>query len=68
MYNLSKGTKGLMKVRKPYFQKHPLEAGNMLNIVRWHPEQAFSFTNGQRQIKPGVTDLWLDEYSLVENL
>lgn len=62
MYNLSKGTKGVMKVRKPHFNKNELAAGDIIEIVRWHPEQAYSFSNGQRQIKPGVTDLWLDEY------
>lgn len=62
MYNLSKGTKGLMKVRKPHFNKNELKPGDIIEIIRWHPEQAYSFANGQRQIKPGVTDLWLDEY------
>lgn len=62
MYNLTKGTKGMMKVRKPYYQKHELSKGDIIEIVRWHPEQAFTFANGQRQVKPGVTDLWLDEY------
>ena len=62
MYNLTRGTKGMMKVRKPYYQKNELSKGNIIEIVRWHPEQAFTFANGQRQVKPGVTDLWLDEY------
>lgn len=62
MYNLSRGTKGLMKVRKPYFNKNQLSVGDIVEIIRWHPEQAYSFANGQRTVKPGVTDLWMDEY------
>lgn len=62
LYNISKGTRGLMKARKPYFQKNPVAVGDLLTIVRWHPDQAYSFSDGKRVVKPGVKDLWLDEY------
>ena len=68
LYNIARGTKGMMKVRKPYYNKHQVAAKDIIRIARWHPEQAYSFSNGVREIKPGVTDLWLDEYTLENNL
>lgn len=65
LYNLTKGTRGLMKVRKPYFNKNPLAVGDMIAMIRWHPDQAYSFKDGQRVVKPGVKDLWLDEYRIL---
>lgn len=62
MYNMSKGTRGVMKVLKPYFKKNELKAGDVIEIIRWHPDQAYTFVDGRRQVKPGVTDFWLDEY------
>lgn len=66
LYNISRGTTGLMKIRKPAFNKKPLAAGDILIMKRWHPEQAFAFSGGVRTVKPGVTDLWLDDYEIAK--
>ena len=66
LYNISRGTTGLMKIRKPAFNKKPLAAGDILIMKRWHPEQAFTFSGGVRTVKPGVTDLWLDDYEIAK--
>lgn len=64
MYNLSRGTTGMMKVLKPYFQKNPVVAGNIIRLIKWTPKPAFSFANGVRTIKQGQKDLWADAYEI----
>lgn len=64
MYNVASGTVGLMKVRKPYFKKNPVSVGNVIFLDDWTKSPAMSYANGQRTIRPGVFDLWIQKYHL----
>ena len=64
LYNIARGTKGVMKLRKPMFKKKPLKKGDVIYLDRWHPEQAYHYVNGVSTPKPGVTDFWIVEYTI----
>ena len=65
LYNIAKGTEGVMKVRKATFADQPLEVGNVLRLDKWKSQQAYQYTNGKAIPKPGVNDLWLEKYTLL---
>ena len=65
LYNISKGTVGLMKIRKPRYKKDPMQVGNVIFMINWQQKQAYSFKDGKPQAKPGVYDLWLTDYKVV---
>lgn len=64
MYNVASGTVGVMKVRKPYFKKNPVQVGNVIFLDDWTKAQAVYYANGQRNIRPGVYDLWIKAFHL----
>lgn len=65
LYNVASGTTGRMKVRKPVFNMKPLEVGAMLQMKAWKQKPAMQFIDGKAIPKPGVFDLWLDDYSVL---
>ena len=65
LYNVSKGTVGTMKVKKPIYKKDPMQTGNVIFMIDWQQKQAFSFKDGKPQPKPGVYDNWLTKYKIV---
>lgn len=67
MYNVAKGTVGVMKARKPLYQKKPVAAGDVIRLMEWKREPAYQYTDGKRTVKPGVFDLWMRDYEVVKN-
>lgn len=65
LYNVSSGTVGIMKVRKPTYKKTPLIPGNVINLVSWEKKPAYQFKDGKPQARPGVQDLWMKEYKIL---
>ena len=66
LYNVARGTVGLMKVRKPTFNKEPLQIGDVIRLESWEKKPAYQYTDGKPKAKPGVYELWMREYSLVQ--
>ncbi len=62
LYNISKGTMGMMKVRKAKYQKSPIEVGDVIRLYDWDKRPAYQYSNGQRTVKIGVYELWMKEY------
>ena len=64
MYNVAAGTVGVMKVRKPTFKKQPVSVGDVIVLEDWKKSPAPYYANGQRSIRPGVFDLWIQSYRI----
>ncbi len=65
LYNVAKGTVGLMKVRKPDYASAPMKVGNVIDLLRWEQKPAYQYVDGRRSIKPGIYDLWIREYKIL---
>lgn len=65
MYNIAKGTTGIMKVKKSFFNEHPLKIGNVIDLLEWDRKPAYQYANGERAIKPGIFDLWMRQYKII---
>ncbi len=65
LYNLATGSVGLMKVKKADYKEQPVFAGNMVHLLHWERRPAYQFIGGKPKKKPGVTDLWLQEYAVL---
>ena len=64
-FNAARGTTGIMKVRKPYFQSKPIEVGNVVKLNSWERKPAYQYVDGQRKVRPGVFDIWMKEYEII---
>lgn len=64
MYNIASGTVGIMKVRKPTYNKQPLQPGDVIQMKDWVKKQKMQFSDGISKPVPGVYDLWMNSYSL----
>lgn len=65
LYNVASGTVGLMKVRKPAYKKQPLAPGQVVALRKWEQKPAYQFRDGKPVPKPGVMDLWMQEYAVL---
>ena len=66
LYNVAKGTVGVMKVRKPVYQKAPVKEGDVIRLIGWKRKPAYQYIDGKQTIKQGVFDLWISEYEVVK--
>ena len=65
LYNVAKGTVGVMKMRKPLYQKKPVETGSVIRLMEWQRKPAYQYNSGERKPKPGVFDLWILDYEVL---
>ena len=65
LYNIAKGTEGVMKIRKATFALTPLEFGSIIRMDQWKSKQAYQYNDGKAIPKVGVNDLWLEQYTLI---
>lgn len=67
LYNISKGTTGVMKIKKADFNHAPIQVGDIIRFGpnEWERKQAFGYTDGVSAAKPGVFDLWIKKYSII---
>ena len=65
LYNVAKGTVGIMKVRKPVYKKAPLQEGDVIDLLSWQQKPAYQYKDGKATVKPGVFDLWIQEYKIL---
>ena len=64
LYNLSKGTVGVMKIRKNLFTKNPLKVGDVVKLTEYDKRPARKFVGGKSVVNPGVYDLWITGYEI----
>ena len=67
LYNVAKGTTGVMKVRKPVYKRAPVQEGDVIRLIGWKRKPAYQYVDGKQTIKTGVFDLWIDEYEIISS-
>lgn len=67
LYNVAKGTVGIMKVRKPVYQKAPVQEGDVIRLIGWKRKPAYQYIDGKQTVKEGVFDLWISDYEIIKN-
>ena len=67
LYNVAKGTVGVMKVRKPVYQKALVKEGDVIRLIGWKRKPAYQYIDGKQTVKEGVFDLWISEYEVIKN-
>ena len=65
LYNVAKGTVGMMKMRKDLFKKNPLQVGDVVELLDYDERQARRFVGGKSVINPGVFELWITDYKIL---
>lgn len=65
LYNLTSGTVGLMKIKKPLYLEQKVAAGDVIHLREWNRRQAYEYVAGKSRPKKGVTELWITEYAKV---
>ena len=64
MYNIAKGTVGVMKMKKSLYAKKPVDVGSVIRLIGWKRKAAYQYVDGKQTVKPGVYDLWIDDYEI----
>lgn len=65
LYNVSKGTVGVMKMKKDLFKKNPLQVGDVVELRDYEERQARRYVGGKSVINPGVFELWITAYKIL---
>ena len=66
MYNIAKGTVGIMKVRKPMYKLNPMAEGDVIRLIGWKRKPAYQYVDGKSTVKEGVYDLWIQDYEIIK--
>lgn len=62
LYSLSTGRTGIMKVRKPLFQKQPLQIGSILFLNSWEQRPTYHYIGGKSKPDYEHKELWITDY------
>lgn len=65
LYNISKGTQGVLRIRKSEYEKSPLKVGDIISIHSWNKKPSYAFINDKPVKVDGKFTLWLESYSIV---
>lgn len=65
LYNVAKGTVGVMKIRKDLYKKMPLKTGDVVTLYDYDKKPARKYVGGKSVINPGVYDLWIKSYKIL---
>lgn len=68
LFNVSKGTVGMMKVKKDLFKRRPLAVGDVIEVYDFDRKPARKYVGGRSVINPSVYDLWLKEYKILKDV
>ena len=68
LFNVAKGTVGMMKVRKDLYNKRPLAAGDVIEVYDFDKKPARKYVGGRSVVNPGVYDIWLKEYKILPSV
>ena len=68
LYNLYNGHTGEIKVKKAEYTRHPVKPGEIIYMDNWTKRQAMTYVDGKPQPKPGVFEIWVNNYLPVSRL
>lgn len=66
LYNVYNGNIGLMKIKKPLYKLSPINEGDIIHLDLWTKKPAYQYSDGKSRVKPGVFDLWIDQFSRLQ--
>lgn len=66
LYSVSRGTSGLLRVSKAVFENNKLQKGQCILLNKWVARPRCSFVDGKRIPIGGETDMWLQDYEIVD--
>ena len=62
LYNVSRGTNGLVKIAKRNYNHDIIKTGNIIVLDKWKRSPLYSYKNGKRTAVPGEFELWVESY------
>lgn len=65
LYSIRRGTSGVMRIRKPTYERKPLKVGDVLCVKDWDKRPRMIFREGKRVPIPGEDEFWLIEYDVI---
>lgn len=65
LYNVAKGTIGVMRVKKAKFAACPVKKGDVLRIYEFDKRPARRYQGGKSVVDPDRFDIWLYEYTIL---
>lgn len=67
LYNLSRGTSGTIKMKKPMFHAIGAKVGDTIHIVQWCNRPRYGFEDGKPKPIPGTNEKWILDAYVVES-
>ena len=65
LYNVAKGTVGMMKMKKDVYKRNPLAIGDVLVLKDYDKKPARRYVGGKSVVNPGVFDLWILKFEKI---
>lgn len=66
LYNVARGTVGVMKMRKSAYKEKPMREGDVIRLIGWKRRPAYQYIDGKQVTKEGVYDLWIQDYEIMK--
>ena len=66
-YNSETGRSGLIRVSKGLYSRKPIQKNDALEILRWERRHRYSYKDGKRIQIGEETDVWLEDYKILED-
>ena len=68
IYSISRGTSGIIRVRKNDYKKKPFNKGDCLKLIRYNKSPKYTYrNNGARMAFAGEMDIWAEEYEVISS-
>lgn len=65
LFNLAKGTSGIVKIKKDIYRERPIAPGNIVRVIAAKPQPAYQYVDGKPRPIRGVMDTWLTAYDVL---
>lgn len=64
VYGLPTGKTGTVKVLKKTYAANPIQVGDVIVAKKYEKHPAYTYSNGERKVRPGVEDVWMLNYEI----
>lgn len=64
VYGLPTGKTGTVKVLKKTYAANPIQVGDVIVAKKYEKRPAYTYSNGERKVRPGVEDVWMLDYEI----
>ena len=66
-YSIRRGTSGVVRVRKDYYNKHPFKSGDCLKLIKYNKSPKYVYKGGIKSELPGEKEIWAEQYEVVSS-